>query len=78
MEEVQDVCIVDWVLKHVAALGVVGRLNQSQLNEHSCNELAATAVRMMKQVDNPEDKMKIVYKLLKYLNPDEAKDLDNA
>lgn len=59
----------------VAALGVVGRLNQSQLNEHSCNELAATAVRMMKQVDNPEDKMEIVYKLLKYLNPDEAKDL---
>lgn len=57
----------------VAALGIVGRLNQSQLNEHSCNELGATAVRMMKQLDNPNDKLDVVVKLLKYLNPDEAK-----
>lgn len=58
----------------VAALGIVGRLNQSQLNEHSCNELSATAVRMMKQQTDVDEKLKIVHRLLKHLSPDEAKD----
>ncbi|MCM1230204.1 MAG: hypothetical protein NC489_08725 [Ruminococcus flavefaciens] len=58
----------------VAALGIVGRLNQSQLNEHSCNELGANAVRMMKQTDDVDEKLKIATKLLKHLNPDEAQD----
>lgn len=58
----------------VAALGIVGRLNQSQLNEHSCNELSATAIRMMKMESDPNEKLKIVHRLLKHLNPDEAKD----
>lgn len=57
----------------VSALGIVGRLNQSQLNEHSCNELGATAVRMMKMTDDVDQKLKIVHTLLKKLNPDEAK-----
>lgn len=57
----------------VASLGVIGRLNHSQLNEHSINELSATAVRAMKQTDSLEQKGNIVYELLRYLNPDEAK-----
>lgn len=56
----------------VAALGIVGRLNQSQLNEHSCNELGASAVNMMKQTNNVTEKLQIVTKLLKFLNHDEA------
>ena len=57
----------------VASLGVIGRLNHSQLNEHSINELSATAVRAMKQTDNLDQKGHIVYELLRYLNPEEAK-----
>ena len=56
----------------VAALGIVGRLNQSQMNEHSINELSATAIEMMKQTSNLDDKIKIVYNLMKILNSDEA------
>lgn len=56
----------------VAALGVVGRLNPSQLNEHSINELSNTAVEMMKQTNNLNKKGDIVYRLMKYLNSDEA------
>ena len=57
----------------VATLGVLGRLNQSQLNEHSCTELSATAVEMMKTTDDLDQKGKIVVQLLNYLNKDEAK-----
>ena len=56
----------------VATLGIIGRLNQSQLNEHSCNELGATAVRAMKATKDVDQKAVIVYRLLKYLNPEEA------
>ena len=56
----------------VATLGIVGRLNQSQLNEHSINELSHTAVNMMKLTEDVDQKGKIVYKLMKYLNSDEA------
>ena len=56
----------------VATLGIVGRVNQSQMNEHSANELGATAVRMMKQTSDPNKKAKIVYDLMKYLNSEEA------
>lgn len=56
----------------VAALGIVGRLNQSQLNEHSANELGATAVKAMKMTDGVETKASIVYRLLSYLNKEEA------
>lgn len=58
----------------VSALGIVGRLNQSQMNEHSINEMGATAVSMMKATDDPDQKLTIVYTLMKYLNSDEAKD----
>ena len=57
----------------VATLGIVGRLNQSQLNEHSVNELSATAVRAMKQTDDVDVKCDIIYRLIEYLNKDEAK-----
>lgn len=57
------------------ALGIVGRLNPSQLNEHSANELGQTVVRMMRQLDDPDEKMKLVYELLDILNPDEKKEL---
>ena len=57
----------------VATLGVVARENHSQLNEHSINEMSATAVRTMKSTDNLEKKGQIVYELLRFLNPDEAK-----
>ena len=59
----------------VAALGIVGRLNQSQLYEHSATELGATCVRMMQEESDPNEKIKHVYKLLKFLNPDEGKEL---
>ena len=55
----------------MSALGIVGRLNPSQLNEHSCNELATTAIAKMKMYDDPDDKIKVVYDLLSYLNSDE-------
>ncbi|MDE6041767.1 MAG: hypothetical protein K2F99_09350, partial [Muribaculaceae bacterium] len=58
----------------VAAMGIIGRLNYAQLYEHSCNELGATVVRMMKRTDDLDEKLSYVKKLLKYLNPDEAKD----
>lgn len=58
----------------VATLGIVGRLNQAQMNEHSINELSATAVEMMKKTDNLDTKGNIIYKLMKYLNSDEADD----
>lgn len=57
----------------VAALGVVGRLNQAQLNEHSINELSNTAVEMMKQTSDVDQKGKIVVRLLKFLDCAEAK-----
>ena len=57
------------------ALGIVGRLNPSQLNEHSANELGRTVVRMMKQVDDLDEKMEFVYDLLEILNPEEKKAL---
>lgn len=56
----------------VAALGIVGRLNQSQMNEHSINELSNTAVEMMKMTSDLDQKLHIVYRLMKYLNSDEA------
>ena len=55
----------------VAALGIVGRLNQAQMNEFSINELAHTAVEMMKMTDDLDMKCKIVCKLLAYLNSKE-------
>lgn len=58
----------------VSALGIVGRLNQSQMNEYSINELGATAVEMMKQTTSLDAKCRIVYNLMKYLNSDEAED----
>lgn len=58
----------------VATLGIVGRLNQSQMNEHSINELGATAVEMMKHTQDYEQKGKIVYNLMKCLNSDEARE----
>lgn len=58
----------------VATLGIVGRLNQAQLNEHSINELGHTAVNMMKMTNNVDQKGRIVYRLMKYLNSDEADD----
>ena len=57
----------------VAGIGVPGRVNHAQLNEHSANELGHTAVEMMKKTDNLETKGKIIYQLLKCLNKDEAK-----
>lgn len=57
----------------VAALGIIGRLNQSQMNEFSINELAHTAVEMMKMTDDLDMKCKIVCKLLSYLNSKEEK-----
>lgn len=59
----------------VAALGVVGRLNPSQLNEHSINDLTTTARRRMTAVEDVDEKFKILYDLLVILNEDEAKDL---
>lgn len=56
----------------VAALGIVGRLNQSQMNEHSINELSNTAVEMMKMTPDLDQKIHIVYRLMKYLNSKEA------
>jgi DNA-directed RNA polymerase beta subunit len=56
----------------VAALGIVGRLNPSQLNEHSINELSHTAIEMMKMTDDLDEKAKIVCRLMKYLNSAEA------
>lgn len=58
----------------VAALGIVGRLNQSQENEHSINELSATAVREMKATNDLKQKGKIIYDLMTYLNSDEAEE----
>lgn len=60
----------------VAALGIVGRLNQAQMNEHSINELAHTAVEMMKMTDDLDAKARIVCRLLRYLNSDEAKSFE--
>lgn len=56
----------------VAALGVISRLNHSQLNEHSANELGVTAVKAMKKTQDVDIKGNIVYRLLNYLNPEEA------
>ena len=56
----------------IAALGIVGRLNQARLNEHSANEIASTAVEMMKQTNDVNKKCKIVHELLTYFNSDEA------
>lgn len=57
----------------VATLGIIGRLNQSQLNEHSINELGHTVVEAMKQTEDVEKKAKLVIRLLNKLNPKEAK-----
>ncbi len=56
----------------LSAIGIVGRLNQSQMNEHSINELSATAVRMMKATTDVKEKAKIMLRLMNYLNSDEA------
>lgn len=57
-----------------AALGIVGRLNPAQLNEHSINDLSYTAIQKMKELDDPDDKLRVVYDLMKFLNSKEAKD----
>lgn len=57
----------------VATLGIIGRLNQSQLNEHSVNELSHTVVEAMKQTDDVEKKAKLVIRLLDKLNKKESK-----
>lgn len=57
----------------MAALGVVGRLNPAQLNEHSINDLSRSAVKMMKSTDDLDDKYEIIHSLFDFLNPDEAK-----
>lgn len=59
----------------LSALGIVGRLNPSQLNEHSINEMTASAVTRMKKETDVDAKFDIVYDLLKLLNADEAKDM---
>ena len=59
----------------LSALGIVGRLNPSQLNEHSINEMTASAVTRMKKETDVDTKFDIVYDLLKLLNADEAKDM---
>lgn len=56
----------------VAALGIVGRLNPAQLNEHSINELSNTVVQLMKQTDDVNRKANYVYQLMKFLNSEEA------
>jgi len=56
-----------------SALGIVGRLNQAVMNEHSANELSNTASEMMRLTDSVDKKLKIVHNLLRYLNPEEAK-----
>ena len=58
----------------VATLGIVGRLNQAQMNEHSINELSATAVRMMKLTDDLDEKGAIMLRLMKLLNSAQAHD----
>ena len=57
----------------VPSLGIFGRMNHAQLNEHSTTELGATAVAAMKQTDDVETKAAIVHRLLEHLNPKEAK-----
>lgn len=56
----------------VAALGVVGRLNPAQLNEHDANDLGYRAVLEMKATSDLKEKGRIIHRLLKYLNSDEA------
>lgn len=56
----------------VAVLGIIGRLNQSQMNEHSINELSSTAIEVMKTLNDVNKKGMVVYSLMKYLNSDEA------
>lgn len=58
----------------LAALGIVGRLNPAQLNEHSINDLSRSAINMLKMTNNVDDKGNIIYTLMMYLNSDEAKD----
>ena len=59
----------------LSALGIVGRLNPSQLNEHSINELTQGAVNRMKTTDDVEEKFRFAYDVLKLLNEDEAKEM---
>lgn len=56
----------------VAALGIVGRLNQAQMNEFSINERGAAAIDLMKMTPDLDEKGRIVYQLMKDLNSDEA------
>lgn len=56
----------------VAALGIVGRVNQAQLNEAAINDAAYTAVQAIKNTDSYDTKAKIMYRLMRYLNSDEA------
>jgi len=58
----------------VATLGIVGRLNQSQMNECNITELSNTAVEMMRATGDLDMKLAIVHRLMKYLNSDEADD----
>lgn len=58
----------------VATLGIVGRLNQAQMNEFSINERGAATIEMMKLTDDLDEKIRLVYQLMKDLNSDEAED----
>lgn len=58
----------------VATLGIVGRLNQAQMNEFSINERSAATIEMMKLTEDLDEKLRLVYKLMKDLNSDEADD----
>ena len=58
----------------VAALGIVGRLNQAQMNEHSINARVDTAIAKMKKTESIDKKGEIIYRLLKYFNKDEAQE----
>lgn len=58
----------------VATLGIVGRLNQAQMNEFSINERSAATIEMMKRTSDLDEKLKLVYRLMKDLNSDEADD----
>lgn len=56
----------------VAALGIVSRLNPGQLNEHDLNDLGYRAILEMKNITDLKEKGKIIHRLLKYVNSDEA------
>lgn len=55
----------------VSALGVCGRLNHKQLDEHAINAYCYSAVCKMKETDDLDEKGQIILDLLKYFNSDE-------